>query len=465
MSSVSTPALAAQQELGRFEGRLIGPDDGDYDEARSLFNAMIDKRPALIARCATADDVTTAVKFAREHDLPIAIRGGAHNGAGLGSVDDGVMIDLSLLRDVEVDPEARTVRVGGGCTWAEVDTATNKHGLATPSGIISTTGVGGLTLGGGLGHLTRKCGLTIDNLLEAEVVLANGEQVTANADENPDLYWALRGGGGNFGVVTSFLFRLHDVSTVIAGPTFWPVESGAEVLRAYRDFLPNAPRELNAFFLFGSVPPAPPFPEELHLRKICGVVWCYAGADEEAAAAAMAPLLDALPEPLMHGPGAMPHPAIQGAFDPVYPAGDQWYWRADFVKDIPDEAIEIHAKFGAEMPTWKSTMHLYPINGAAHDVGSADTAWSYRDATYGAVFAGVDPDPANVDAIRRWSIDYQEALHPYSAGGAYVNMMMDEGQDRVRASYRDNYNRLAEIKAKYDPDNAFRVNQNIQPKA
>jgi FAD/FMN-containing dehydrogenase len=465
MSSVSTPALAAQQQLGSFGGRLIGPDDSDYDEARSLFNAMIDKRPALIARCANAGDVTKAVAFAREHGLPIAIRGGAHNGAGLGSVDDGVVIDLSLMRDVEVDPEARTVRVGGGCTWGEVDAATNEHGLATPSGIISTTGVGGLTLGGGLGHLTRKCGLAIDNLLEAEVVLANGEQVRANGDENPDLYWALRGGGGNFGVVTSFLFRLHEVGTVIAGPTFWPVESGAEVLRAYRDFLPNAPRELNGFFLFASVPPGPPFPEELHLRPVCGVVWCYAGADEEAAAAAMAPLLDALPEPLLHGPAPMPHPAIQGAFDGVYPAGDQWYWRADFVKDIPDEAVEIHAKFGAEMPTWKCTMHLYPIDGAAHDVGSADTAWSYRDATYGAVFAGVDPDPANVDAIRRWSIDYQEALHPYSAGGAYVNMMMDEGQERVRASYRDNYDRLAEIKAKYDPDNAFRVNQNIQPKA
>jgi FAD/FMN-containing dehydrogenase len=465
MSSVSTPALAAQQQLGSFGGRLIGPDDSDYDEARSLFNAMIDKRPALIARCANAGDVTKAVAFAREHGLPIAIRGGAHNGAGLGSVDDGVVIDLSLMRDVEVDPEARTVRVGGGCTWGEVDAATNEHGLATPSGIISTTGVGGLTLGGGLGHLTRKCGLAIDNLLEAEVVLANGEQVRANADENPDLYWALRGGGGNFGVVTSFLFRLHDVGTVIAGPTFWPVESGAEVLRAYRDFLPNAPRELNGFFLFGSVPPGPPFPEELHLRPVCGVVWCYAGADEEAAAAAMAPLLDALPEPLLHGPAPMPHPAIQGAFDGVYPAGDQWYWRADFVNDIPDEAVEIHAKFGAEMPTWKCTMHLYPINGAAHDVGSADTAWSYRDATYGAVFAGVDPDPANVDAIRRWSVDYQEALHPYSAGGAYVNMMMDEGQERVRASYGDNYDRLAQIKAKYDPDNTFRVNQNIQPKA
>jgi len=464
MSSVSTPALAAQQQLGSFGGRLIGPDDSDYDEARSLFNAMFDKRPALIARCANAGDVAKAVAFARAHGLPIAIRGGGHNGAGLGSVDDGVVIDLSLMRDVEVDRDARTVRVGGGCTWGEVDAATNEHGLATPSGIISTTGVGGLTLGGGLGHLTRKCGLAIDNLLEAEVVLANGEQVRASADENPDLYWALRGGGGNFGVVTSFLFRLHDVDTVIAGPTFWPVESGAEVLRAYRDFLPNAPRELNGFFLFGSVPPGPPFPEELHLRPVCGVVWCYAGADEEAAAAAMAPLLDALPEPLLHGPAPMPHPAIQGAFDGVYPAGDQWYWRADFVNDIPDEAVEVHAKFGAEMPTWKCTMHLYPIDGAAHDVGSADTAWSYRDATYGAVFAGVDPDPANVDAIRRWSVDYQEALHPYSAGGAYVNMMMDEGQERVRASYGDNYDRLAEIKAKYDPDNTFRVNQNIQPK-
>jgi FAD/FMN-containing dehydrogenase len=464
MSSVSTPALAAQQQLGSFGGRLIGPDDSDYDEARSLYNAMFDKRPALIARCANAGDVAKAVAFARAHGLPIAIRGGGHNGAGLGSVDDGVVIDLSLMRDVEVDPDARTVRVGGGYTWGEVDAATNEHGLATPSGIISTTGVGGLTLGGGLGHLTRKCGLAIDNLLEAEVVLANGDQVRANADENPDLYWALRGGGGNFGVVTSFLFRLHEVGTVIAGPTFWPVESGAEVLRAYRDFLPNAPRELNGFFLFGSVPPGPPFPEELHLRPVCGVVWCYAGADEEAAAAAMAPLLDALPEPLLHGPAPMPHPAIQGAFDGVYPAGDQWYWRADFVKDIPDEAVEIHAKFGAEMPTWKCTMHLYPINGAAHDVGPADTAWSYRDATYGAVFAGVDPDPANVEAIRRWSVDYQEALHPYSAGGAYVNMMMDEGQERVRASYRDNYDRLAQVKAQYDPDNTFRVNQNIQPK-
>ena len=464
MSSVTTPAEAAGKELSGFEGRLIGPEDSDYEAARTVYNAMIDKRPALIARCASLGDVSRAIAFARDHDLLIAIRGGGHNGAGLGTCDDGVVIDLSLLKDIQVDPAARTVRVGGGCTWGEVDQATGEHGLATPSGIISTTGVGGLTLGGGIGHLTRKCGLAIDNLLEAELVLASGERVRANAEEHPDLYWAIRGGGGNFGVVTSFLFRLHEVGTVIAGPTFWPVELAEDVLSAYREFLPAARRELNGFFAFHTVPPAPPFPEEIHLRKVCGVVWCYVGSEEDAAEA-MAPLLDAVPEPLMHGVAPMPHAALQGAFDGLYPPGDQWYWRADFVKEIPDEAVRIHARFGADMPTMKSTMHMYPIDGAAHDLASSDTAWAYRDARWGSVFAGVDPDPANVDTIRQWSIDYFEALHPYSAGGAYVNMMMDEGQERVRASYRENYERLASIKAEYDPNNVFRVNQNIQPQA
>ena len=465
MSTVTSPAKAAGQELSGFQGELIGPDDAGYGAACKVYNAMIDRHPALIARCTGAEDVAKVVRFARDHDLLIAVRGGGHNGAGLGTCDDGVVIDLSPIKGIEVDPEARTARVGGGCTWGEVDRATNEHGLATPSGIISTTGVGGLTLGGGLGHLTRKCGLSIDNLLEAEVVLASGERVRAAADEHPDLYWAIRGGGGNFGVVTSFLFRLHEVGTVVGGPTFWPIEATAEVLSAYRDFLPSAPRELNGFFAVTTVPPAPPFPEELHLRKVCGVVWCYAGADEGAAASAMAPLLDAVSEPLMHGVQPMPHPMLQSAFDGLYPPGDQWYWRADFVNEIPDEAVQLHARFGAEMPTMQSTMHLYPIDGAVHDVGSSDTAWSYRDARWGAVFAGVDPDPGNVDAIRTWTIDYHEALHPHSAGGAYVNMMMDEGQERVRASYRDNYDRLARIKAEYDPENTFRVNQNIQPQA
>ena len=464
MSTVSTPAQAARRELTGFGGRLIGPDDAEYDEARSVHNAMIDKRPALIARPATPDEVARVVAFARDNDLLLAIRGGGHNGAGLGTVDDGVVIDLSLLKDIEVDPQARTVRVGGGCTWGEVDSATNEHGLATPSGIISTTGVGGLTLGGGIGHLSRKHGLAIDNLLEADVVLASGERVRASADENPDLFWALRGGGGNFGVVTSFLFRLHEVGTVIGGPTFWPAELGAEVLSAYREFLPTAPRELNGFFAFTVVPPAPPFPEAIHLRNVCGVVWCYIG-DEAGAAKAMAPLLEKLPEPLLHGVGAMPHSALQGAFDGLYPPGDQWYWRADFVEKIPDEAVAIHARFGAALPTMKSTMHLYPIDGAVHDVQSGDTAWGYRNATWGSVFAGVDPDPANAELVSRWSIDYFEALHPYSAGGGYVNMMMDEGQDRVRAAYGGNYDRLARIKATYDPENLFRVNQNVRPAA
>jgi FAD binding domain/Berberine and berberine like len=451
MSTVMSPAETARRELTAFEGQLIGPQDDNYEEARKVYNAMIDRRPALIARCAGPNDVAQVVDFARNHELPLAVRGGGHNGAGLGTVDDGVVIDLSLLRDVQVDPEARTVRVGGGCTWGEVDRATGEHGLATPSGIISTTGVGGLTLGGGLGHLTRKYGLAIDSLLEAEIVLANGERVRASTDEHPDLYWAIRGGGGNFGVVTSFLFRLHEVGdTVVAGPTLWSMEHAAEVLKVYRDFLPNAPRELNGFFAFLSVPPGPPFPEELHLRKVCGVVWCYVGSEEDAA-------------PLLHGPSAVPHAGLQGAFDGVYPAGQQWYWRADFVNELSDEAIAAHAKYGAEMPTWQSTMHLYPIDGAAHDVDSSDTAWSYRGAKWASVFAGVDADPENVEIIREWTVDYFDALHPYSAGGAYVNMMMDEGQDRVRASYRDNYGRLARIKATYDPGNLFRINQNIQP--
>ncbi len=464
MSTSATPAETAQTALSDFGGHLIGPTDSEYEEARKVYNAMIDKRPALIARCASPADVADVVSFARDNDLLLAVRGGAHNGAGLGTCDDGVVIDLSPLKDIEVDPEGRTVRVGGGCTWGEVDAATYEHGLATPSGIISTTGVGGLTLGGGLGHLTRKYGLVIDSLLEAEIVLANGEIVRASADDNTDLFWAIRGGGGNFGVVTSFLFRLHEVGDVVGGPTFWPIEAGAEVLTAYRDFLPSAPRELNGFFLFTTVPPAPPFPEELHMQKVCGVVWCYVG-EEADAHEAMAPFLEALPEPLMHGVQTMPHPALQSAFDGLYPAGDQWYWRADFVNEIPDEAVEAHARFGADRPTMQSTMHLYPIDGAAHDVDSADTPWSYRDAVWGSVFAGVDNDPANASEIKQWTIDYFDALHPYSAGGAYVNMMMDEGQERVRESYRGNYDRLAAIKATHDPGNVFRVNQNIQPKA
>jgi FAD/FMN-containing dehydrogenase len=285
--------------------------------------------------------------------------------------------------------------------------------------------------------------------------------VRASADEHPDLFWALRGGGGNFGVVTSFLFRMHPVSTVQAGPTFWAMEDAAKVLRAYRDFLPTAPRELNGWFAWVTVPPVPVFPEELHGRKMAAIVWCHTGSEEEAAAA-MQPMLEAV-EPVMHGVHSVPFPALNSFFDGLYPKGDQWYWRADFVRELPDAAIERHVEFGEKMPPGQSTMHFYPIDGAVHDVGSADTAFSYRDVTWAGVIAGVDRDPANADMIREWAVDYWDATHPYSAGGAYVNFMMDEGQERVQATYRDNYERLARTKAEYDPENTFRVNQNVRP--
>jgi len=421
---------------------------------------MIDRHPELIVRCVDTADVISAVKAAQHSGVDVAVRGGGHNGAGLGT-SDGLVIDLSMMRGVSVNPSERTAVVAGGALLGDLDHAAHAFGLATPAGIISTTGVGGLTLGGGLGHLTRKYGLTIDNLVSADVVLADGSFVTADANREPDLFWALRGGGGNFGIVTQFIFGLHPVSTVVAGPMLWPMERTEEILQWYREFLPAAPRELNGFFAFLSVPPVPPFPEELHLQKVCGVVWCYAGSTDEAAAPleparALSPVLDGVAE--------MPYPMWNSAFDALYPQGDQWYWRADFVDNISDEAIAVHSQWGPRMPTWKSTMHLYPIDGAAHDVGPDDTAWAYRRATWAGVIAGVDPDPEGAPALRDWCVGYWEAQHPYTAGGAYVNMMMDEGEDRVRAAYGPHYERLAEIKANYDPGNLFHVNQNIRPK-
>ena len=447
----------------KLNGGVTRPDDSDYDEVRTLYNAMIDKRPALIVRCADRDDVVAAVNFGREEGLDIAIRCGGHNGPGLGSVDDGLVIDLSGLKSVSVDPDTATATIGGGCLVGDVDAATHEHGMAAPAGIISTTGAGGLMLGGGIGHLSRKAGLSIDNILGAEVVLADGSVVNANESENDDLYWAIRGGGGNFGVVTQLKLRLHPVSTVVAGPMFWDLDNTADILRWYREFILNAPEDLNGFFAFASVPPAPMFPEELHLQKVAAVVWCWTGPEDGAADA----FAEARSQPglLLDGVQPMPLPTLNSAFDDLYPAGDQWYWRADFVESIPDEAVEKHAEFGAKMPTWKCTMHLYPIDGAAHRAGPTDTPWGYRNANWGSVFAGVDSDPANVEAISAWSKDYYEALHPFSAGGAYVNMMMEEGQDRIEAAYGENYARLARTKAEYDPDNLFHVNQNIKPAA
>ena len=457
-----TDARAIESFQASLRGKLVQQGDSDYDQARKVYNAMIDRRPAMIARCADVADVITCVNFARAQGLLLAVRGGGHNGGGLGICDDGLVIDLSGLRGVRVDQKARTARVGGGCTWGDVDHVTHAFGLACPSGIISTTGVGGLTLGGGIGHLTRKYGLSIDNVLEADVVLADGRVVTASAQDNPDLYWAIRGGGGNFGIVASFLFQLHPVKEIIGGPTFWPLEKSQEVLRWYREFILKAPRELNGFFAYLTVPPAPMFPEALHMKKMCGIVWCYCG-DPGKAEEVFKPVKEFGP-PALYGIHAIPFPALQSVFDGLYPPGHQWYWRADFVNELGDAAIALHQEHGAKMPTMQSSMHLYPIDGRVHDVGEGDTAFRYRRANWASVIVGVDPDPANRQAITDWTKNYFDALHPHSAGGAYVNFMMDEGQERVQATYGDNYKRLTEVKRKYDPTNLFRVNQNIRPR-
>ena len=440
--------------------QTLKPGDNGYDEARKLYNGMIDRWPARIVRCESVADVRAALAAAQESELEIAVRGGGHNGAGYGSVDAGLVIDLRPMDGVRVDPEARTVRVEGGATWGKVDAATGEHGLATPSGIISSTGVGGLTLGGGHGYLSRKYGLTIDNLLEAEVVLPDGRMVTASESENPDLFWALRGGSGNFGIVTSFLFRLHPVSTVIAGPTLWPIEATADVLSWYREFMPAQDEDLYGFFAVLTVPPGDPFPAELHNRKACGVVWCYTG-DPARMDEAFAPVRAMRPQ--FEYVGELPYPALQSMFDALYPPGLQWYWRGDFFRDVPDAAVAAHVKFAEQMPSALSSMHLYPVDGAVRRVGAADTAWSYRDVTFSQVIVGVDADPANADAITRWTVDYWDATHPYSAGGAYVNFMMDEGADRVRATYQGNFDRLAQTKAKYDPANLLHINPNVPP--
>jgi FAD/FMN-containing dehydrogenase len=466
MTTTDTTGPAWAPELAAtLRGPLIRPGDPGYDEARAVYNAMIDRKPAAIARVADVADVIACVRSAREHGLLLSVRGGGHNAAGLGVADGALVVDLSGLRSTTVDPVARTVRVDGGCTWADVDHATCAFGMATPSGFIGTTGVGGLTLGGGTGYLTRRFGLTIDNLLSADVVLADGSFVRASAESHPDLFWALRGGGGNFGVVTSFVFRCHDIgenADVIAGPVFYDLDDMGEVMRWYRELLPSLPEELNGWLGVLAVPPAEPFPEALWSRTVCAILWCYTGPHADADQV-LAPVRE-FGSPLLVGLDTMPFAGLQTAFDALFPPGHQWYWRADFVRDISDEAIEVHRRFGERLPTGQSTMHLYPIDGAAARVGADETAFAYRDGGWNGVIVGVDPDPANAELITSWTREYGDELHPTTAGAAYVNFMMDEGADRVRASYGDNFPRLQEVKRRYDPDNLFRVNQNIPPR-
>jgi FAD/FMN-containing dehydrogenase len=444
-------------------GRVIHPTDSDYDSARALYNGMIDKRPKVIARCVDTADVVTAVNYARDQALLLAVRGGGHNGPGLGSCDGGLVIDLSTMKGVRVDPANRMVRVDPGCTSGDVDHATHGFGLAVPFGIVSTTGVAGLTLGGGTGYLTRKYGLTIDNLLEADVVLPDGTFVTASKSQHPDLFWALRGGGGNFGVVTSFLFQAHPVRMVYAGPIFWDATHAQAVMRAFHEFLPHAPEELGSFVGLKTVPSMEPFPRDHWGKRACAVISSYNGrvADGEKA---MSRLLDVVPPPLFNWMGEMPFPAINALFDPLFPKGLQWYWKGDFVQSLTDEAIDTHIAHAAKAPSELCLMHLYPIDGAVHRTGKDATAWNVRDARFSMVIAGIHSDPSQASALKRWGRDYWHAVHPFNMDGGYVNFLMDDEIDgRVQASYGENYARLATVKAKYDPANLFRVNQNIKP--
>jgi len=455
------------QDIASFQtairGPVIRPSDPSYDEVRKLYNRMIDKRPQLIVRCTDAADVVAAVNYGREKGLRIAIRGGGHNGAGFGSVDDGLVIDLSSMKGVRVDPKRGTVRVGPGCTTGDVDHATHMFGQAVPFGIISTTGVAGLTLSGGHGYLGRQYGLACDSLIEADVLLANGNLVTASEVDNPDLLWALRGGGGNFGVVTSFLFRTHPAKMLYGGPIVFDLSDAAAVMRWYRDFQRTAPEPFYVFLGLQTVPPGDPFPREHWNKRMCVLLVAHNGDGAEAAVNAAR---EALPKPLIDWAGPIAYPALQGMFDALNPPGMQWYWKGDFVKTLPDAAIEAHIAHAALAPSYFSLMHLYPIDGAVHRVGKHDTAWGARDATWSMVIAGIDPDPGKAAALKSWATDYWAAVHPFNLEGAYPNFMMaDEGEGRIKASYGTNYARLAALKAKYDPSNLFRVNQNIRPAA
>ena len=442
-------------------GEVVTAEDSGYEEARRVHNAMIDRRPRVIVRCAGPDDVVAAVNFARESGLDLAVRGGAHSVPGFGTADEAVVIDLSRMQAVDVDADRSTARAEGGATWGAFNDATHAHGLATTGGIISTTGIGGLTLGGGIGYLSRGFGLSCDNLLSAEVVTADGRMLSVSDQANEDLFWAIRGGGGNFGVVTSLEYRLHPVREIYGGPMLYELRDAATVLEFFREFIQDAPEEFGGFPAWQIAPPLPFIPEDRHGDTFLVFVACWAGAIEEGEAA-LKPFREVAPV-VAEGVGPMPYPALNSAFDPLVPPGLQHYWKANFVKELTDEAIAAHLEHGPKVPVVNSTVHIYPINGACHRVAPDATAFAYRDATFATVIAGMWPDPAQNEANIAWVRDFYDATAPHSEEGGYINFMADDDQDRVRVNYRGNYDRLVDIKRQYDPDNLFHLNQNIRP--
>jgi hypothetical protein len=457
--NVSVPTVEQLREQVR--GQVIAPQDDGYEEARGVHNAMIDRRPAVVVRAVNAGDVIAAVNFAREAGVDLAIRGGGHSVPGFGTCDDGVVIDLSGMRGVRVDPGARTARAEGGATWGDFNAATHAFGLATTGGIISTTGVGGLTLGGGIGYLSRGHGLSLDSLISADVVTADGRFLIASEHENPDLFWAIRGGGGNFGVLTALEYRLHPVGNIYGGPMFFELSAVGDLLRWYREFIADAPREFGGFPAFQIAPPLPFIPEERHGDTFIAFVACWAGPIEQGEAM-LKPLHEVAPIVAEHV-GPMPYPALNSAFDALVPPGLQHYWKANFVTELNDEMIDAHMQHGPEVPVVNSTVHIYPINGACHDVASDATAFAYRNANFATVIAGMWPDPSQNEANIKWVRDYYDATAPHSEEGGYINFMAGDDQVRIKANYGANYERLVQIKRTYDPGNLFHLNQNIAP--
>lgn len=452
-------ALDGLQE--QLRGQLITPADPEYDAARAVYNGMIDRRPAGVIRVAQVADVIAAVNFAREHSMPLAIRGGGHSAPGFGTWDDALVLDFVNRTGVRVDPEAGTARAEAGTTWADFNHATHAFGLATTGGIVGSTGIAGLTLGGGIGYLARKHGLSCDNLLSADVVTADGSFLTASEDRNEDLFWALRGGGGNFGVVTSLEYKLHPVDMVHVGIVIYGAEHAGTVARFYRDYIASAPEEFGAFLGFHQGPPVPFLPEEWHFKPVSVVVGMWTGDPAEGEARwqpflGAAPVAGSLITP-------MPYPALNVAFDGLNPRGLQGYWKANFLSELNDGAISAHEEFGATVTSVNTSVHVYPIDGAAGRVGPGDTAFANRGMKFAPVIAAQWPDPADNDANIAWARAYAEALRPHSAASGYINFMDAEDQDRVAENYGANYPRLAAIKGKYDPGNLFHVNQNIKP--
>jgi FAD/FMN-containing dehydrogenase len=456
-----SPTVNPESLREQVRGQVVTAADDGYNDARAVHNGMFDRRPLAVLFAEQVADVIAGVNFARENGLDLAVRNGGHSGPGFGTCDNGLVIDVRAIRTVRVDPRAKTARADSGATWGDFNYATHAFGLASTGGIISTTGITGLTLGGGIGYLARGCGLSIDNVLSADVVTAEGKFITASERENEDLFWGLRGGGGNFGVVTSLEYRLHEVDEVFAGPIFYNLEDAPTILRMFDEFIRTAPEEFGGFPAFQIAPPLPFIPEDRHGDTLFLVVVHWAGPLDQAEQV-LKPFREVAPI-VADGSGPLPYPALNGAFDVLYPKGTRAYWKGSFVNDLPDAAIAAHVEHGSQVPELTCTAHLYPINGACHRVGPNETAFAYRDATYGLVLLAAWSDPANDAARIQWLRGYNEALAPYTEPGGYINFMHDDDYGRIRDNYRQNYDRLVQVKRKYDPDNLFHINQNIAP--